>query len=448
VRNAGALRYDSVFDPAGDVRAAVDPTFATTSDAPAAGFSLYRFSTGHGGLKCEACHGSTHAEVTSIHDNDNVQSLERQGHTGMLVECDACHGGTQPATIAGGPHGMHPVGQAWVSAHHDVIGEGGDPTPCQACHGTDYRGTVLSRAKAARTLSGEFGTKMIWAGFQIGCYTCHAGPHGGDANPNRAAVVSGAATTTPVDTPKAIPLAARDPDGDALTLRIVSQPRHGTAGLTGAVARYVPEPGFTGIDRFTFAAWDGSTDSNLGTITVNVGGTAPSGAPIGGTKLTVKDRAAGPTRMALQSRDPNVSPAGVDPTVDGVSIHVFDSAGGVASACFRLASANWRTVAGGYRYRDAQLAASPVKTAVWNAGLLKFTARSGGAPLTYHLTAPSQGSIGVVVASGSTVLCADFGGTVVRDSGTNPPNPDGRGQFMAKLAPPPATCPVPPDACP
>jgi hypothetical protein len=278
--NNGEIRYTSVFDAPGHVRQAVDQTFATTPNVPLAGLSLYRFSTGHGGLKCEACHGSTHAEFASTHANDNVQSVERQGHVGMLVECGACHGGAQPATMNGGPHGMHPLGQAWVNAHPDLVGEGGDPTPCQSCHGTDYRGTVLSRAQASRTLSGESGTKQVWRGFQIGCYTCHLGPHNGDPNPNRAAVVTtGASVSTPVDVPLPITLSARDPDGNPLTLRIVSQPAHGTTGINGTLATYVPEPGFAGIDSFTFAAWDGSTDSNLGTVTVNVAGSAATATP-------------------------------------------------------------------------------------------------------------------------------------------------------------------------
>jgi Big-like domain-containing protein len=449
-QNAGQLRHDSVFDAPGHVRETADATFATTGNAPGPGLSLYRFSTGHGGLKCEACHGSTHAEFASIHQNDNVASLQHQAHVGMLVECGSCHGGTQPATIGGGPHGMHPVGQAWVSAHHDVIGENGDPTPCQACHGIDYQGTVLSRAKAARTLSGESGTKVLWAGFQIGCYTCHLGPHNDDPNPNRAAVVSGASTFTPVGVPVSIALGARDPDGDPLTLRIVSQPTHGTAGLSGRVARYIPEAGFVGIDRLTFAAWDGSTDSNLGTVTVNVGGTGPAGLPISGRKLSIRDRAVGPTLgVTFQSRDSGISAAGVDPTIDGAYVHVFNSAGGTDSACFHLASTKWRASRGVFKYRDATLAASPVKAAMLRRGLLKLTAKgSGPAPITYRLGEPSQGSVGVVFSSGPSALCANFGGKVIRDSGTNPPNPGGKGQFLARGASAPGVCPTPPDRCP
>ncbi len=269
VRNNGQIRYTSVFDGAGRPRVAVDRTFATTPNTPAPGLSLFRFSKGHGGLACEACHGSTHAEFPSSHRNDNLASLQRQGHPGVLVECASCHG-TQPATISGGPHGMHPVGQAWVSGHADAAEEGG-AAQCRTCHGSNDRGTVLSRSQADRTLT-AFGSKRFWKGFQIGCYTCHRGPGSEDANPNRPAVASNGAAATAVDTPVSIALAASDADRDALSLRIVSQPVHGTAGLQGTRATYFPDTAFSGADSFTFAAWDGSTDSNLATVSVQVGG--------------------------------------------------------------------------------------------------------------------------------------------------------------------------------
>ena len=269
VHNNGQIRYASVYDATGQVRSAVDSTFATSADAPAPGFSLFRFSTGHGGLACEACHGSTHAEFPSSHRNDNLASFQRQGHVGMLAECTACHA-TQPETTSGGPHGMHPVGQTWVARHADAA-EGG-AAQCRSCHGADSRGTELSRSQADRTLSTEFGSKHFWRGFQIGCYTCHRGPGSEDANPNRAPVVSNASIATAVGVPMPVALSARDADGNRLKLRIVSQAAHGTVGLQGVQATYFPDADFSGSDSFTFAAWDGSTDSNLGTVSVSVGG--------------------------------------------------------------------------------------------------------------------------------------------------------------------------------
>ena len=67
-----------------------------------------------------------------------------------------------------------------------------------------------------------------------------------------------------------IALSASDADGDSLSLRIVSQPTNGTVGLSGSVATYFPFSGFSGNDSFTYAAWDGSTNSNLGNGTVVV----------------------------------------------------------------------------------------------------------------------------------------------------------------------------------
>ena len=266
--NNGAIRYTSVFDSTGQRRVAVDPTFATNPDTPATGISLYRFSSGHGGVKCEGCHGSTHAEFASSHLNDNLQSLQLQGHEGMLVECTTCHGPAQ-AENSGGPHGMHTVGQGWVDAHGSLAETTGTAV-CRDCHGVDYRGTVLSHSQADRAITGDFGTKSFWRGFQIGCYTCHNGPSTDAVNPNHPAVAVSTSARTIQDARVQIPLSASDADGNALLLRVVSQPGHGTAALVDRTATYYPEPGFTGSDAFTFTAWDGSTDSNLATVAIDV----------------------------------------------------------------------------------------------------------------------------------------------------------------------------------
>lgn len=279
-KNAGKIRFTSAFDGAGHPHVPADPIFATNAGVPAPGFDLYRFSKGHGGLQCEACHGSTHAEYPSSHASDNAQSIALQGHAGTLSECTGCHA-AMPQTVSGGPHGMHPVGAAWVVQHGEVAeSEGGKAaalSQCRACHGADDRGTVLSRAFGDRTLAtGDFGVKKLWRGFQIGCYACHDGPSSESKNPNHAAVVKDAAVSTDDATPATVALKTTDSDGDALELRIVSQPAHGTVGLAGRQATYFPEPGATGSETFTFAAWDGDIDSNLGTVTVTV---ASAGCP-------------------------------------------------------------------------------------------------------------------------------------------------------------------------
>ncbi len=130
---------------------------------------LFRQSKGHGGLACEACHGSTHA-IWAAGGNDDVAAKALQGHAGTIGECSTCHQ-APPSNGLGGPHGMHPVGASWVSAHKS-FGEK-NLGSCTPCHGTDYRGTALSKMFATRTLAG----RTLTAGTQVGCYTCHNGPH-------------------------------------------------------------------------------------------------------------------------------------------------------------------------------------------------------------------------------------------------------------------------------
>lgn len=169
-------RYsEAVVDTAGTLRAALDTTFATNDNAPIPGSNLYRFSSGHGDMQCAACHGSTHAIYPSSHAEDNLQSIGVQGHSGTVSECTACHT-TTPTTTTGGPHGMHTVGQGWVKGHEDVAER--NKEACTKCHGSDYRGSFLSKTFSARSFSTEWGTKNFAAGQTIGCYDCHDGPNG------------------------------------------------------------------------------------------------------------------------------------------------------------------------------------------------------------------------------------------------------------------------------
>lgn len=288
--NSGQIRFMTAFDVDGEWRVPADATFATNPDTPAAGFDLYRFSTGHGGLQCEACHGSTHAVFPSSHANDNIAADQIQGHEGTLVECDACHG-SQPETETGGPHGLHPIGQEWAR-DHETEHEGGGAaalSQCRACHGADDRGTVLSRSQADRTITTKFGTMTFWRGFEIGCYTCHNGPSSDDPNPNRPPSVSDATATATAGATVTIPLSASDPDGQNLSLRVVSPAVEGTAWIDGQTAYYRAFAGFVGTDLFTFAARDGMTDSNLGQVTITVdqascilecSATVPDNAPV------------------------------------------------------------------------------------------------------------------------------------------------------------------------
>jgi hypothetical protein len=264
--NAGQIRYESVYTN-GVMRVPTNTIFATNPNTPAAGFSLYRFSRGHGGLACAACHGSTHAEYPTAFRNDNLQSIAIQGHEGMLVECTACHQ-SSPVTVTGGPHGMHPIGNPWVAAHESNAGPA-----CRSCHGLAYNGTELSRSQADRTLKGV----AFWRGRKVGCYDCHNGATGPDAGAAPAApTVANVVAVTDSGVPVALAL-----QGSTSAFRIISQPGHGTVGLSGSVATYFPGLSFAGTDTFTYACSSAVRDSNLatGTVTVTERSTVSDGIP-------------------------------------------------------------------------------------------------------------------------------------------------------------------------
>jgi hypothetical protein len=64
---------------------------------------------------------------------------------------------------------------------------------------------------------------------------------------------------------------AHDPDGDTLTVRLLTQPRHGKL-IAHADGRFThtPAPGWLGEDTFTYRVSDGQLDSNTATVTLVV----------------------------------------------------------------------------------------------------------------------------------------------------------------------------------
>lgn len=174
IRETVAIKADGTFKTWSDTR------FASDANTPVAGTSLFRFSTGHSQIQCEACHNSTHAEFTDKPSasgnqvNDNLRAIAAQGYAAAIRECTVCHT-VMPTTVNGGPHGMHTIGQAWVSSHHSGSTFTTVPkTTCYYCHGTTSSGSPLAVVKETKTLN----NKTFIAGTRITCWSCHSGPNG------------------------------------------------------------------------------------------------------------------------------------------------------------------------------------------------------------------------------------------------------------------------------
>ena len=167
--------------------------------------TLFRLSKGHGGVKCEGCHGSTHAiwPIENSFANDNIAATQLQGHRGTLMECTTCHGddsfdieddfktNLDSNGRMKGPHGMHPVNNPeWTEKHKEVDKNG--RSSCKACHGINGEGTVLSKVADDRVFeckdkelpecSESSGDKIIQMahGTQVSCTQCHENYINGD----------------------------------------------------------------------------------------------------------------------------------------------------------------------------------------------------------------------------------------------------------------------------
>jgi len=84
--------------------------------------------------------------------------------------------------------------------------------------------------------------------------------------------------TTDEDTDLSITLSVTEVDGDTLAWT-VSDPAHGTLTGTAPNLTYSPADDYNGEDSFTFSVNDGTTDSNIATVTISV--TAVNDAPVG-----------------------------------------------------------------------------------------------------------------------------------------------------------------------
>jgi VCBS repeat-containing protein len=92
---------------------------------------------------------------------------------------------------------------------------------------------------------------------------------------NDAPVADSPTVAVKENTNKAITLSASDVENDPLTYSVQTGPTSGTLSGTAPNLIYKPNFGFNGTDSFTFLVNDGTDDSDLATVTVNVANNIP-----------------------------------------------------------------------------------------------------------------------------------------------------------------------------
>ncbi len=85
--------------------------------------------------------------------------------------------------------------------------------------------------------------------------------------------------TTPSNTPVTVPVLNNDtdPDGDLLTVTHITQPANGTAVLNAdGTVTYTPNPGFRGVETFTYTACDNDGNCDIASVTITVKNAPPN----------------------------------------------------------------------------------------------------------------------------------------------------------------------------
>jgi hypothetical protein len=94
-----------------------------------------------------------------------------------------------------------------------------------------------------------------------------------------------------------------DPDGDTLTVIILTQPTNGTATVNNGQVGYAPNAGFSGDDSFTYRVSDGKGGAAIATVTVTVIDPTVVNQPPSATNDTVETTTGGPITINVTAND-------------------------------------------------------------------------------------------------------------------------------------------------
>jgi gliding motility-associated-like protein len=126
---------------------------------------------------------------------------------------------------------------------------------------------------------------------------------------NDVPAVENLSITTPEDIAAPVNISGIDADGTALTYIIITAPQHGLLTGTAPALVYTPAANYNGSDNFTFKANDGTTDSNIGTVGIDITPVAdpPTAfSQTGGNQVTTQENV--PQTVSLSGIDPDGDP--------------------------------------------------------------------------------------------------------------------------------------------
>ncbi len=138
-----------------------------------------------------------------------------------------------------------------------------------------------------------------WISFEyVGDTQCYIEPE-----TNQLPLAEAQALDTDSETPILIVLEGSDADGDAITFDLASQPANGALWGTAPQLTYVSDADYIGPDSFEFTVNDGSDDSQLATVSIDVA--RPNDAPVITSTPSLSGQLGDPYDYAVAAVDPD-----------------------------------------------------------------------------------------------------------------------------------------------
>jgi VCBS repeat-containing protein len=180
---------------------------------------------------------------------------------------------------------------------------------------------------------------------------------------NDAPVAAGDSSTSNEDTPATITVLANDsdPDGDALTVSIVTGPSKGQATVNAdGTITYTPNANATGADSFTYTVSDGTTSSSAATVNITINAVNDTPLAVADSYSTDEDTALSGNVLANDS-DPDLGDTRTAVLVSGPA-HGTLTLNADGSFTYTPAANSSGPESFSYRARDAAGAESPPVT--------------------------------------------------------------------------------------
>ncbi len=241
VGNGGALTYSVASNPAHGTLGGVAPYLTYTPDPDYNGTDSFTFKTTYGAASAVATVSITVNPTNDapVADGQSFTTSEDTGRTVALTGSD----------IDGDSLSYHIVSPPSHGTLSGVSFIGMTYTP-----DADYNGADSFTFK---TNDGALDSNPATVSITV-------------TPVNDAPTTNNQSTETNEDTAKTMTLAGSDVDGDPLSYVLADGPTHGTVSGSGLNVTYTPEANYSGNDHFAFRLTDGSLDSRVVVMTIQV----------------------------------------------------------------------------------------------------------------------------------------------------------------------------------